>query len=89
MQTIDPRFADWAYFTSLVMAAGAVAVSTQPPNYVYPDGPPLPVQPIIGLPPGFDVSQLATDFLGIISPFVGIVFLISSGFFLMKILRRA
>jgi len=43
---------------------------------------------MIQLPEGFDVAQLVTDFISVYSPFVGLFFIIASGYLLIRILKR-
>ena len=40
------------------------------------------------LPPGFNIHLLAADFLRVVSPFVGVVFLVSVGFLIIRLLKR-
>lgn len=40
------------------------------------------------LPEGFDVSALVSDFFSVASPFVGVVFLVSVAFLIIRIFRR-
>ena len=40
------------------------------------------------LPEGFDVATLVTDFFSMAAPFVGVFFLVGSGFLIIRLLKR-
>lgn len=43
---------------------------------------------MIALPPGFDVALFVSELYAFAVPFAGIIFLMSSGFLIIKMLRR-
>ena len=43
---------------------------------------------MIALPPGFDVVLLFSDFFTAAVPFAGLMFLIGSGYLVIKLLKR-
>lgn len=43
---------------------------------------------MIALPPGFDVSLFVGELFAFAVPFAGVIFLMSTGFLILKMLRR-
>ena len=43
---------------------------------------------MIALPEGFDVAALFSDFFSLAAPFVGIAFIVCTGFLIVNILTR-
>lgn len=44
---------------------------------------------MIALPPGFDVNLFVSELYSFAVPFAGLIFLMSSGFLILKILKRS